>query len=348
MKPKVAKVRKLGRPTGRGIEDKQERAINKSDPRCLANPKSDKEIINTKTDALESAHDNLEEASLRHTTSSPKTEGPTEVLTGDRHSTATLHCTNTSTVKDAIESGTNSTEHTGTGCQRSDVHQKKSRLQHVHPKNIRLSLRKSLSTSHPNTFSRNVRSLSGNEERQASTSIHSDQPTIDYSVRQCSRAPRSTFRNSLKGDIVKSNTDHREDLQESREDLQESRILSLENENQEKAANAHTFRKYKSSETRFPWKRMTLIFFLITIVYILSCLPFFIIYIIFRVAPCYGYELLSQGGYIVLYNFVYITTVSNCFLYGFFDPRFKRELKCVTSSILDRLCRKWKLAGTSL
>ncbi|XP_067679658.1 uncharacterized protein [Haliotis asinina] len=110
---------------------------------------------------------------------------------------------------------------------------------------------------------------------------------------------------------------------------------------------AFNFRK-KDNENRLSWKRITLIFFLITVVYILSFLPFFSIYIIFRVAPCDGYKLLSQAVYIVLYNCVYINSFSNCFLYGFFDPRFQRELRCVISRIIDKLCRKCRFVEANV
>ncbi|XP_071118306.1 uncharacterized protein [Haliotis cracherodii] len=135
---------------------------------------------------------------------------------------------------------------------------------------------------------------------------------------------------------------------DNREDSNEPAPGHIENQTQDGETNGFNLRGKGTADKRLSWKRMTLIFFLITVVYIFSLLPFFTIYIIFRVAPCYGYELLSQGGYIVLYNFVYITSFSNCFLYGFFDPRFKRQLRIVTASILNMLCRKCRLEEDSV
>lgn len=88
-----------------------------------------------------------------------------------------------------------------------------------------------------------------------------------------------------------------------------------------------------SSVPRLPWKKMTFIFFMITVVYIIACLPFLVLFVIFRVSEEYGRILLSYRIGIVLYNFPYITNISNCFLYGFFDPRFRRELKTLRQTV---------------
>ncbi|XP_071118304.1 uncharacterized protein [Haliotis cracherodii] len=350
------KVRRLGKTNGSGIEPKQHTPLNISTPRCFASPKSDEDNT-AENDVIGAAHGYLKTSSLRHSTSSVKRElwttgSDSKVRPGHHPSPSSLRLTKTSderTVRASIKPGTNSPGQTRTGCHRfeMDVQQRNSRLQHIQKPKIRLSRIRTSITSKAKKFSRATGSQSGVEECQSSPGRHSDQPPLDNTPSQYSITPRTISSYASKGDIVtrgttSGNTDHREDLQESR-------TPSLENESQqEKAVNDLTLRKHKSAETRLPWKRMTLIFFLITVVYIVSCLPFFTIYVIFRVAPCYGYELLSQGGYIVLYNFVYIITVSNCFLYGFFDPRFKRQLRSVTSSILNRLFRKCRLKETSL
>lgn len=90
-----------------------------------------------------------------------------------------------------------------------------------------------------------------------------------------------------------------------------------------------------SSGPQLPWKRMTLVFFMITVVYIIACLPFLVLLVIFRVNEDNGkqWTINDNKFVIMLYSFHYITNVSNCFLYGFFDPRFQRELKSVGKNV---------------
>ncbi|XP_071117068.1 uncharacterized protein [Haliotis cracherodii] len=223
-----------------------------------------------------------------------------------------------------------------------DTMQRNKRFNKVYPHNVRIPRVWGKKAPKVNTSTQGAESKSG-EELASSSKRLPNQPMSATTVKRQTNVElhvensMSSF--SPEQDMFYKGTPL--DKPDDGEDQHESKYTCSPAENphqQEGVLKDLTPCKHSEADKRLPWKRMTLIFFLITVVYIVSCLPFFTIYIIFRVAPCYGYGLLSQGGYIVLYNFVYITIVSNCFLYGFFDPRFKKQLRCVKTSILHRLC----------
>ncbi|XP_067679657.1 uncharacterized protein [Haliotis asinina] len=342
------KVRRLSKAVNKGGEGSQDTTLTK----CPQSSATDKHVV-----AKEDVGGSLLSALPTSSTGGPKV---VQSDTGTQSETRDCGSNSNSSFHNPTRASAYSTgvaTVSGTECSEKalasrrhfflemNIKRRNKRFNKVYPKHVRIPRVWDKMAPKGITFNQKVETQQG-KELSSSDWRCSDQPTSDPTVKRQTNAELH-LENSISSFTAEQDTICKTiSLEKSvnGEDpvVLEQACISAQNPQPQDLKDLMPS-QHSATDKKLPWKRMTLIFFLITIVYILSCLPFFIIYIIFRVAPCYGYELLSQGGYIVLYNFVYITTVSNCFLYGFFDPRFKRELKCVTSFIPDRLCRKCKI-----
>jgi hypothetical protein len=76
-------------------------------------------------------------------------------------------------------------------------------------------------------------------------------------------------------------------------------------------------------------KKITMMFLVITLLFFITFVPHLVVQLIVFIQPNFltNSSFSVKVVYHVVYNFAFINSVANCYIYGFFDAKFRTELK---------------------